>query len=179
MLQWHVLKFDRSSMHHNMYYMFIELQKVTIRFRADLEVLTLLIKQGPKNLTEPQSQSVEQHTGCLPRGITKQWKVKEGGRARDLATDLKFQTSLGNKSVLIQLAQCRFHGLANWHAKVLIDFSNKIYGCNFIKQHSETVMVRNYQNADCSLRNFFYLFVLFISTFGTLSFLWHLWRSLG
>ena len=100
-------------MHHNMYYMFIELQKVTIRFRADLEVLTLLIKQGPKNLTEPQSQSVEQHTGCLPRGITKKWKVKEGGRARDLAADLKFQTSLGNKSVLIQLAQCGFHGLAN------------------------------------------------------------------
>ena len=99
-------------MHHNMYYMFTELQKVTMQFRADLEVLTLLIKQGPKNLTEPQSQSVEQHTGCLPRGITKQWKVKQGGRARDLAADLKFQTSLGNKSVLIQLAQCRFHGLA-------------------------------------------------------------------
>jgi len=29
-------------------------------------------------------------------------------------------------------------------------FSNKIYGGNFIKQHSETVIVRNQQNADCS-----------------------------
>ena len=35
-----------------------------------------------------------------------------------------------------------------------ICFSNKIYGSNFIKQHSETVTVsnyQNYQNADCSL----------------------------
>jgi len=42
-------------------------------------------------------------------------------------------------------------------------FSNKIYGSNFIKQHSETVMVWNRQNADCSLRKkitvtFFYNF---------------------
>jgi len=34
----------------------------------------------------------------------------------------------------------------------LIHFSNKIYGSNFIKQHSEAVMVWNYQNADCSFR---------------------------
>ena len=33
-----------------------------------------------------------------------------------------------------------------------IYFSNKLYGSNFIKQHSETVMVWNYQNSDCSLR---------------------------
>jgi len=45
---------------------------------------------------------------------------------------------------------------------------NKIYGNNFIKQHSETVMVWNYQNADCSLKNNF--IVLFIIVFGTLSF---------
>jgi len=31
-------------------------------------------------------------------------------------------------------------------------FSNKIYRINFIKQRSETVMVWNYQNADCSLK---------------------------
>jgi len=36
------------------------------------------------------------------------------------------------------------------------------------KQHSETVMVWNYQNADCSLKNKF--IVLFIIIFGTLSF---------
>ena len=64
----------------------------------------------------------------------------------------KPRSSTGNESVLIQLAQCWFPGLAISNAKILIYFSNKIYGRNFIKQHSETVMVLNYQNADCSLR---------------------------
>jgi len=36
--------------------------------------------------------------------------------------------------------------------KILIYFSNKIHGSNFIERHSETVMVWNYWNADCSLR---------------------------
>jgi len=49
-----------------------------------------------------------------------------------------------------QLAQCRFPGLAISNAKILIYFSSKIYGSNFIKQHSETVTVWNYWNADCS-----------------------------
>jgi len=49
--------------------------------------------------------------------------------------------SVGNESVPIQLAQCRFPGLAISSAKILIYFSNKIYGSNFIKQHSETVVV--------------------------------------
>jgi len=39
----------------------------------------------------------------------------------------------------------------------------KIYGSNFIKQHSETVVVWNYQNADCSLKN--KCIVSFIVTF--------------
>ena len=47
----------------------------------------------------------------------------------------------GNENMPIQLAQCRFPGLAISTAKILIYFSNKIYGSNFIKQHSETVMV--------------------------------------
>jgi len=68
---------------------------------------------------------------------------------------------IGNESVPIQLAQCWFPGLAASNAEI-------IYGSNFIKQHSETVMVWNYQNADCSLRKKF--IVLFIITFGTLSF---------
>ena len=34
-------------------------------------------------------------------------------------------------------------GLAFSSAKILIYFSNKIHGSNFIKQHSETVTVRN------------------------------------
>jgi len=54
---------------------------------------------------------------------------------------------LGNESAPIQLAQCRFPGLAISSAKMLIYLSVKIYGSNFIKQHSETVMVWNYQNA--------------------------------
>jgi len=47
----------------------------------------------------------------------------------------------GNESVPIHLAQCRFPGLAISNAKILIYFSKKIYGSNFIKQHSETVVV--------------------------------------
>jgi len=46
-----------------------------------------------------------------------------------------------NESVLIQLAQCWFPGLAISSAKILIYFSNKICGNIFIKQHSETDMV--------------------------------------
>jgi len=65
------------------------------------------------------------------------------------------------------LAQCRFHALAISNAKILIHFSNKIYGSNFTKQHSETVMVCNYQNADCSLRK--KIIASFIIIFGTLS----------
>ena len=76
---------------------------------------------------------------------------------------------IGNESVPIQLAQFRFPGLAIFSAKILIYFSNKIYGNNFIKQHSETVMVWNYQNADCSLRKKIIVSFFFI-IFGTLSF---------
>ena len=60
--------------------------------------------------------------------------------------------AIGNKSVLIQLAQCRFPEQAISNAKILTYLSNKIYGSNLIKQDSETAMVWNYQNADCSLR---------------------------
>jgi len=40
--------------------------------------------------------------------------------------------------------------LAISSAEILIYF--QLYGSNFVKQHSETVMVWKYQNADCSLR---------------------------
>ena len=73
-----------------------------------------------------------------------------------------------NDSAPIQLAQCRFPGLAISNAKISIYFSNKIYGSNFIKQHVETVMVWNYQHAHCSLRRNF--IASFIIIFGTLSF---------
>jgi len=38
-----------------------------------------------------------------------------------------------NESVPIQLTQCRFPGLTISNAKILIYFSNEIYGSNFIK----------------------------------------------
>jgi len=71
-------------------------------------------------------------------------------------------------SVPIQLAQCRFSGLAISGAEILIYFSNKIHAINFIKQHPETVVVWNYQNADSSFRKDF--IVSFIMIFGSLSF---------
>ena len=46
-----------------------------------------------------------------------------------------------NESAPIQLTQCRFPGLAISNAELLVRFSNKIYGNDFIKQHSETVVV--------------------------------------
>ena len=61
-------------------------------------------------------------------------------------------SAIRNESVPIQLAQCQFPGRAICKAKILTYFSNKIHGSNFIKQHTETVTVWNYQNADCSLR---------------------------
>jgi len=51
-----------------------------------------------------------------------------------------------------QLAQCWFPGLASLNAEILIYFSNKIHVNNVIKQHSETAMVWNFQDADCSQR---------------------------
>ena len=68
------------------------------------------------------------------------------------ANDLTFQTLIvllvlsrldyrNSECVPIQLAQCWFPGLAIFDAKIKIYFSNKMYGSNFIKQHSETVMV--------------------------------------
>ena len=49
-------------------------------------------------------------------------------------------------------------------------FSNKIHGNNFLKQHSGTVMVWNYQNAVCSLLLKKKNTLAFIVIFGTLSF---------
>ena len=49
--------------------------------------------------------------------------------------------TIGNESLLIQLARCWFSGRAISNAKIHICFSNKIYGSNFVKQHSEAVTV--------------------------------------
>jgi len=75
------------------------------------------------------------------------------------------------RSAPIQLAQCRFHAWqAISNAKILILF----FKWNIRKQFyqtalSETVMVWNYQNADCSLKRKFYLYFFLI--FGKHSFL--------
>jgi len=67
--------------------------------------------------------------------------------------------------------------LAISNARMLIYYSNKIHGSNFVKRHSETVVVRNYQNVDCSLRE--KIIVSFIIIFfGTLSFAVLAWTRL-
>jgi len=55
----------------------------------------------------------------------------------------------------------------HFNAKITIIFSNKIYGSNFIKRHSETVMVWNYQYTDYSLKeiNLFCYLLYFRHTF--------------
>jgi len=73
---------------------------------------------------------------------------------------------IGNEGAPIQLAQCRFPGLAISTAKILTYFSTKIYISSFIKWYSETVMVRNYRNADGSLRKT--IIVSFIIICGSL-----------
>ena len=45
-------------------------------------------------------------------------------------------------------------------------YTNKIYGSNFTKQHSETVMVWNYQNAGGSLRKNIASFIIIFGTFS-------------
>jgi len=71
--------------------------------------------------------------------------------ARLTRFEIRLLDFIRNESAPIQLAQCRFLGLTISSGKILIYCSNKTYQSNFIKQHSETVMVWNYQNADCSL----------------------------
>jgi len=85
------------------------------------------------------------------------------------ANALVLELLIWNDSAPIQLAQCQVRRLAISDAKVLICFSNKMHGSNFIEQQFcqtalGTVMVWNYQNTDCSL------YVLFLIIFGTLSF---------
>jgi len=81
----------------------------------------------------------------------------------------------------IQLAQCRFPGLiiSNAIANILIYFSNKIYESNFIKQHSESIVVLNYQTAFCILSKEIYCVICFIfrhtfvhSSFSKISMVW-------
>ena len=55
--------------------------------------------------------------------------------------DFYSAVGMGNESVPIQLAQCWFPGLAISNPKMSVNFSNRIYRSNFIKHHSETVMV--------------------------------------
>jgi len=96
-------------------------------------------------------------------------------RAGTTALRHRFQLSdvIANESLPIQLAQCWFPALAISNAKnIIIYLSSKLYESNFIKfkQHPETVMVWNYQTANCSFtkKEFIVSFVIIFS--GTLSF---------
>ena len=68
---------------------------------------------------------------------------------------------------------CRYNwhsaGSLGWPFPMLIYFSNKICGSNFIEQHSETVTVWNYHNVHFSLKKINLLCHLFI-IFGTPSY---------
>ena len=86
------------------------------------------------------------------------WRASDSSR-RELTGEIR------NESAPIQPAHCRFHGQAFSNAEIL---AYKIYGSNFIKQHSETVMVSNYQNANCRFKK--KKLLSFIVIFGTLSF---------
>jgi len=66
-----------------------------------------------------------------------------------------------------QLAQCWFHGLAVSSARIYIFFPTKIYGSDFINQHSETVIVKISKMVIAVLKN--RRIVLFCIIFGTLS----------
>ena len=56
--------------------------------------------------------------------------------------------TIGNESAPIQLAQCRFPGLAISSSRILIYFSNKICGTVL----SNSTLVWNYQHVDCSFQ---------------------------
>jgi len=93
--------------------------------------------------------------------------------------------AIANESAPKQLAQCRFPELTISNAKILIYFLNKLHGSNYIKQHSETVIVGNYQNADCTLRkkiivSFFYNFLhKFRSQYSVYNTSVYAWKTLN
>jgi len=59
---------------------------------------------------------------------------------------------IGNESVPIQLAQCRFPGLAIFNAKILKKISNKIHGSNFSNSTRKLLWFEITKNADRNLR---------------------------
>jgi len=83
--------------------------------------------EEPGSAPEPYArQSSMGYLYLLPTDLLLLWPVR---------------CDIGNESVPIQLAQCRFPGLAISNAKILIYVFKKMYGSNFIRQHSETVTV--------------------------------------
>jgi len=78
--------------------------------------------------------------------------------------------AIGNESAPIQLAQFRLPGLTVTSAEILIYFSNKIHGNNFIKQHSETDGLKLPKRILQFKKK---IIVPFIIVFGTLSFSIH------
>jgi len=69
---------------------------------------------------------------------------------------------IGNESVPIQLAQCRFSGLAISSAKILILFSNKIYTEAILSDSTRILLWFDItKNTDCSLRKKFYCVIYY------------------
>jgi len=109
------------------------------------------------SLRPMQLSTVPSYTGCRTRGyqpVTQSpeslYTVERWPHWINAQPVAVHHYTIGNESVPIQLAQCWFPGLDISNSKIQIYFSNKIYRSNFITQHSETVVVWNYQNADCS-----------------------------
>jgi len=72
-------------------------------------------------------------------------------RKRFLRMRTRSQTTCGHRKCADTTGTVPVPWAAHFQCwKLLIYFSNKLYGSNFIKQYSETVMAWNYQNADCS-----------------------------
>jgi len=68
-----------------------------------------------------------------PRIVTGPWSA--------WGWEVRYLKSTRNEIAPIQLARCRFHGLAISSATISISFSNKLHASNCIEQHSETVNV--------------------------------------
>jgi len=101
----------------------------------------------PAHLGSPRKRAVKQVCVCVcvvssDFGTQRCSYYLHLGPTHDLVCcPFPYTPHSGDESAPIQLAQCRFPGLAISNAKILIYLSSKIYGSNFIKQHSETVTV--------------------------------------
>jgi len=100
---------------------------------------------NPAPLQSPHDDSVTTQTPPVIRPADDAFCGDGGG----VSATIRYHTirdAIGNESVPIQLAQCRFHGLAIPNAKILIYFfSKKIYGSNFVKQPRKLLWLESFR----------------------------------